>query len=167
MTRSESLMLAIIVGLIVFIAIAVMTVPGLAEAVMYAAHTSGELNVRDAAGYDGQKIGYLMPGDAVGFVEHKHGWTLVTCGVEAGKGWVKTEYLTTDLDGAGEYVNTSGGRVRLRDAPDGKGIGWVKAGATVSVSGWVVDSDGREWGCTKSGYVARECFEGAVDGNDP
>jgi len=115
--------------------------------------SGGTLNIRDKAGLDGEVIGILYPDDSVTGIGYSGGWTHVLASIEAGEGWVKSEYLTTDADGAEQYVNGSGGRVRIRAGVGGKAVGWVKAGHTVAVTSWAIDEDGNDWAYIGSGWV--------------
>lgn len=128
---------------------------------LYAAHASGELNIRDKPW--GDRVGYLYPGDAVTYVKEENGWTQIECGIEEGGGWVKSEYLSeklvqVELNEPGSYTNTSGGRANLRKAPNGSRVRWIEAGEAVYIREWTADSSGEQWGYTGDGYVAGSCL---------
>ena len=124
---------------------------------LYAAHEEGDLNIRDKP--YGDRIGYLLPGDSGEFVRQEGEWVFLALGIEAGGGWVSAKYLTADPEAAGQYVNASGGRVRIRETPGGKAAGWIKAGRTVEVLAVLPDENGDMWGRTKTGYIAMKYLE--------
>ena len=124
---------------------------------LYAAHDEGELNIRDKP--YGERIGYLLPGDSGEYIRQDGEWVLLAVGVEAGEGWVSAKYLTADPDAAGQYVNGSGGRVRIRETPGGKAEGWLAAGKTAKVLAVLPDENGDLWGRTKTGYIAMKYLE--------
>lgn len=131
---------------------------GYADTTLYACHSEGELKIRETPW--GDKVGYLYPGDSVEFVEEKSGWTLIRCGIDAGGGWVKSEYLTTDTGGAGEYRNNGNGRVHIRKTPKitkKNHLKWLEVGGVVTVTRWLIDEEGNEWGFTGDGYVLKDC----------
>lgn len=123
---------------------------------LYAAHSEGELNVRESP--YGERVGYLLPGDQVEFVEQANGWVYVKVGIESGGGWVKAAYLTVDLTAAGIYRNESGGRVRIRQEPNGETSGWLAAGKSAHVLSVLPDEFGQLWGRTNKGYIKLECL---------
>ena len=116
------------------------------------------LRIRAKAGYDGEKIGRLYPGDEVQAIEDIAGWTLVLCDVEAGKGWVKSEYLTNRAADTGAYRNDSGGRIHIRDGVGGSPIDWLEDGKQISVTAWACDADGILWGFMDIGWVRYDCL---------
>lgn len=122
-----------------------------AETTMYAAIQSGTLNIRTEPW--GEVSGWLCAGDSVTAEDEKDGWVLVTGVTESGSGWVKSEYLTCNLDGCGQYMNVSGGRLHVRMEPGGKHIRWLKDSATVTVTVCHMDDDGEMWGFIGDGYV--------------
>lgn len=124
---------------------------------LYAAHTDGELNVRQSP--NGSRVGYLLPGDSGEYIRQDGEWVLLTLGIEAGRGWVNAQYLTIDPSAAGEYVNTSGGRVRIRKTPAGKAAGWLETGKTVAVTAVLPDENGELWGRAEKGYIAMKYLE--------
>jgi len=115
--------------------------------------TSGTLNIRDSPDLSGEVVGWLYPDDPVEVIGFSGGWAHVVAAVEAGVGWVKSEYLTTKPGIGGEYANDSGGRVRVRCGVGGKAIGWIKAGKIVTVTSWAEDDEGQEWAFIGEGYV--------------
>lgn len=128
------------------------------ETVLYACHKEGELSIRESPW--GDKVGYLYPGDSVTFVKQQSDWTLIQCNIDAGGGWVKSEYLTTDINGAGEYRNDENGRVHIRKTPKvskKNHLRWLDVGGIVSVTHWKIGDDGNEWGFVGDGYVLKDC----------
>lgn len=143
-------MLIVIILSVLLIVVAAIEVK--AEGViLYAAHSEGELNVRESP--YGERVGYLLPGDRVEFVEQAGGWVFVKVGIESGGGWVKATYLTVDLTAAGIYRNDSGGRVRIRQEPNGETSGWLAVGKEIKVHSVLPDESGELWGRTSKGYI--------------
>ena len=128
-----------------------------APVTLYAAHKEGDLNIRDKP--YGERVGYLLPGDSVEYVEQEGDWVRVKINIDSGGGWVKADYLTIDPAAAGLYTNISGGRVRLREMPGGRATGWLGTGKTVEVLAVLPDENGELWGRTEKGYVALKYFE--------
>ena len=132
----------------------------------YADITKGTLNIREGPGLDNAVIGSLYPGDEVESVESKDGWTHIKADIEAGGGWVKSEYLSTRYGVTGTYINHTGGRIRVRDSAGGKNVvRWVKAGKTVTVKSWAEDHKGNAWAFVGDGYVSGDCIS-PVDGEE-
>jgi len=128
----------------------------------YVQISSGTLNIRDSPGFNGEIIGRLYPDDTVEYMDSKNGWTLVKAEIEAGQGWVKSEYLTTGHAATGSYVNDSGGRLRVRKSAGGQEVvRFVKAGKTVAVQSWVTDKAGNAWAFVGDGYVRGDCISPA------
>ncbi len=115
--------------------------------------SSGVLYIRERPTRKSHDTGKLRAGDAVVAIGYQGGWTLVDAPVEAGTGWVKSEYLTTSTEDYGQYINSSGGMVRIRDGIGGAKIGKLKAGKQVNVTAWAVDMDGETWAFIGTGYV--------------
>lgn len=127
----------------------------------YTVNTTGDtLNIRDNPWLGADVIGKLWPGDTVTLISEADGWSLVTVSIEAGKGYVKSDYLTlSSMDRPlGTYQNSSGGRVRVRTEPDGKRMRWLEVGDTVDVMRWT-DAGGDRWGFVGDGYVLGSCLE--------
>lgn len=126
----------------------------------YTVNTAGDtLNIRDNPWVGAEVIGKLWPGDTVELISEADGWALVSASIEAGQGYVKSDYLTlsTADKPLGNYVNSSGGRVRVRTEPGGERVRWLEAGDTVSVSRWT-DNGGKRWGFVGDGYVLGSCL---------
>ncbi|MDD3334118.1 MAG: SH3 domain-containing protein [Eubacteriales bacterium] len=119
---------------------------------------SDTLRVRDKDGFDGEIIGWLDAGDCVTVIRDGKGWTKVKCGVEAGEGWVKSEYLTNRAADAGRYKNTSGGRIHIRNGVGGGHLDWLDGGKTVTVTVWCSDAEGTLWGFMGDGWVKYDCL---------
>ena len=128
---------------------------------VYAVNTAGDtLNIRAHPWLGADVIGTLYPGDTVVLISEGDGWSLVNADIEAGQGYVKSDYLTlADAgDPLGTYINHSGGRVRVRAKPDGERVRWLEDGDTVAVTRWT-DVDGQRWGYVGDGYVLGECLQ--------
>lgn len=120
----------------------------------------GTLNIRSNPWVGADVIGQLYPGDMVALISEGDGWSLVSASIEAGQGYVKSDYLTLADTGdpLGTYRNTSGGRVRVRTEPDGERVRWLEDGDTVAVTRWT-DAGGQRWGYVGDGYVLGECLQ--------
>lgn len=126
----------------------------------YTVNTAGDtLNIRDNPWVGADVIGRLWPGDTVTLISEDGGWSLVTASIEAGKGYVKSDYLTlaTADKPLGTYRNASGGRVRVRTEPGGDRVRWLEDGDTVEVTRWT-DDGGERWGYVGDGYVLESCL---------
>lgn len=126
--------------------------PALAEGELTVTLSSGTLNVRSEP--NGRIIAELYDGDEVTLISERSGWARVYCPCEAGEGYVSSAYLTDGSGEAGKYNNASDGRLRIRDKPDGKAIGWLKKGATVTVTAWR-----KGWAWVDSGWVDGDYLE--------
>ncbi len=114
--------------------------------------TANAVNVRESP-VDGHVLLRLDRGDQVLLQEEADGWCRVD---RAGDiGWVKMDYLS-DTEPSAEPVTATvtGGRLALRDKPDGKRVGWLKDGQEVTVTGSL---DG--WARVDGGWVDREYLE--------
>jgi len=133
-----------------------------ADAVPYTVTiSSGVLNIREKPSMDSLDLGDLRSGDVVTATDYQNGWLLVNVSVETAQGWVAAEYLTDRPDGSGEYVNASGGRVRVRSTPDGEPVRWLKKDAKATVTRWLT-VDGTAWAYVGDGYVRGDCLEEAT-----
>ncbi|MEA4927856.1 MAG: SH3 domain-containing protein [Candidatus Limiplasma sp.] len=150
---------AAIVSILLLCAVAlwVLVPPALADA-QYTVTVSDYCNVREEPRKDSPDAGDLYAGDTVTGIGYQDGWVLVEAAVEAGTGWVRADLLTLVDYPIGKYTNTSGGRVRMRAEPDGKAVGWLKAGGTVDVIRWT-DVDGVAWAYTDKGYIKSDYLE--------
>lgn len=125
-----------------------------AEAVtLYAIHSEGELNIRKEPNLHADRVGYLSPGDTAEYRSQCGEWIYVELGIEEGGGWVHGNYLSSDPQAAGLYRNCSNGRLRKREVPGGKTIGWLQMDASVQVYGILPDDDGTLWARISDGYV--------------
>lgn len=150
-------MLVVLMVLIAAIALWVIAPPALADA-QYTVTVSDWCNVRELPDKASADTGNLYAGDVVTGTGYQAGWVQVDASVEAGTGWVREDLLTLADYPTGRYTNASGGRVRIRREPDGKAVGWLKAGGTVDVIRWL-DVDGAAWAVTKRGYIDGGCLE--------
>jgi len=103
--------------------------------------TATELNGRANPNKHARVECYFSYGESVettGSVSRDGKWVEVYGG-ETGTVWCSIDYLS-ETNGNSEYVNISGGRVRIRKTPDGKSVDWVKTNDTVTISrivnGW-------------------------------
>lgn len=94
----------------------------------------------------------LYCGDEVEIVGVKDGWIEIIGG-ESGTSFVDAHYVS-ETNEEFKATNTSGGRVRIRGDIDGKAIGYVKAGRTVTVTRVISG-----WGFIGSGWVDLTYFE--------
>lgn len=127
----------------------------------YTVNTAGDtLNIRDNPWVGADVIGRLWPGDTVTLISEDGGWSLVTASIEAGRGYVKSDYLTLAKADKplSTYRNASGGRVRVRTEPGGERVRWLEDEDIVDVSRWT-DAGGERWGFVGDGYVLASCLE--------
>lgn len=67
------------------------------------------------------------------------------------------DFLTLSAQPAGEYQNITNGRVRVRDKPGGKRIGWLEADGVATVLRWLSEN-GKIWAYTGDGYIRGDCL---------
>ena len=146
------------VGLIALL----MTAPGAVaeeELTAYAlVNADSCLNVREAPGLNRAVVIRLDRGDAVTVLEQRtDGWAYVE---RAGDyGYCRMEYLTDEPPEEPEVYVTSAGKVNLRALPGGKALRKLKKGMTVTVLGWITDTDGVRWARLADGYVMADFLE--------
>ena len=117
--------------------------------------TATELNGRSQPNKHSSIECRFSRGDTVettGVISNDGGWVEVIGG-ETGTVWCSADYLSETRDSA-KYVNTSGGRVRLRKTPEGKFVGWVQTNEQITVARIV-----NGWGYIKDkGWVDLQYF---------
>lgn len=120
--------------------------------------TDGYLNVRERPGQNTPIVGRLEVGSTVTVTGYVGNWVILEVPFEASVGYVKADYLSIDPDASGQYVNVTGGRVRIRSSVGGKIVDWLKAGKTVTVRSWMLDEEGNRWGFVGNGWVRGDCL---------
>ena len=94
----------------------------------------------------------LYSGDTVEVVDVVDGWVEIIGG-ESGTSFVDSHYVSETKESY-KMVNTSGGRVRVRDSIEGKAIGYVKAKGVVTIERTILG-----WGYTGHGWVKLSYFD--------
>lgn len=126
--------------------------PAAAETVYVCISDHSYLNGRCAPSKNAEVTMKLFNGDELEIVALRGEWAEVVGG-ESGTSFCKIKYLS-EIREPVSFTNTSGGRVRVRHNPvDGKTVGWIEAGKTVTVSKQILG-----WGYTKSGWVDLSYF---------
>lgn len=115
-------------------------------------HEDSYLNGRERPSRDSEVVMRLYNGDEVQIVGVVDGWIEIVGG-ESGTSFVDAHYIS-EIDEPFEATNDSGGRVRIREDIDGKAIGYVKAGKTVTVTRVISG-----WGYIGSGWVDLTYFD--------
>jgi hypothetical protein len=123
-----------------------------ASETLYVCTERDDLNARRLPTISSRIEMRLPPGEEVLAVSFKDGWVEVVGG-ESGTSWCKAEYLSSTLEPA-FFTNTSGGRVFLRDAIEGKRKGVVRANKTILVTRQIFG-----WGYTGNGWVDLSFFD--------
>lgn len=120
----------------------------------YACVSNGSyLNARAYPRKSAEVTMHLYNGDEVQVVGFHGDWVQIVGG-ESGTSYCKAKYLS-EIRKPVTYTNTSGGRVRIREsAVDGKGVGWIEAGKSITVTKQLLG-----WGYTKAGWVDLSYFE--------
>ena len=115
--------------------------------------TASELNIRDSASANGNKVGTYVRGDKVVVTETSNGWG------KTDKGWISMQYAYKNGD---KGTNTAKGIVlgeglNIRSGP-GTGyeaVGSLSAGDEVDILAQF-EVDGTYWGCIKNGWVCMD-----------
>lgn len=87
-------------------------------------------------------------GDEVNVLDIQDGWAKLDYGGEAGSSFVLLDYLASSQEGVTEMRVVANGRVRVRTKPEdnGKTVGYVRNGDSVTVSlvfgGWAKTPQG-------------------------
>ena len=147
-------------GLVIAILLVVLSLlQGVAMAdAQYTVTVSDYCNVREQPDKTSADIGDLYAGDTVTGIGYQAGWVQVSVALEVISGWVREDMLTLADYPTGRYTNNTGGRVNIRQEPDGDHSAWIKAGHSVDVIRWV-DVDGTAWAYTAKGYIKSDCLE--------
>lgn len=120
--------------------------------------TATELNGRSSprkTGFIDAQFMFGQPLMPTGKWSRDHKWLEVYCRGEVDTVWVNAQYVseTTEIFYA---VNTSGGRVRIRNAPFGNRTnGYLQAGKTVKIEQVI-----QGWGRCSKGWVDLSYLEG-------
>ncbi len=112
--------------------------------------TASELNGRDRPGMDGEIEARFSDGEILETISLSGNWVEVEGG-ECGTVWCCADYLTEREPYTA--ANTSSGRVRIRQSPGGKPVGYVGKGKSVTVERCVLG-----WGYVGTGWVDLEFF---------
>lgn len=114
------------------------------------------VNIRNRASMKASTLGDgCRNGDTVEAEEITGGWIRFTLDNETAHIW--SEYFEA-VDG-GKYVVSGNGRVRYRDAPGGKKIGFYQVGEAVTVDAWRYDTEGGRWARIGEYYVMAEFLQ--------
>jgi uncharacterized protein YgiM (DUF1202 family) len=100
----------------------------------------------------------LYSGDKVEVVDIVDGWVEIIGG-ESGTSFVDSHYVSETKEPY-KMINTSGGRVRVRDSIDGNAVGYVKAKGVVTIERTILG-----WGYTGHGWVMLSYFDTCDDSN--
>lgn len=113
--------------------------------------TASQLNIRDSASTDGERLGAYRKGDRVEILEKSGNWG------RTNKGWISLEYVyqdgTTGKNTAKGIV--TGTNLNIRSGPGTKydSVGSLNAGARVSILEQFT-YDGVTWGCIDKGWIS-------------
>lgn len=121
------------------------------------------VNVREKPRSDAGKVTELHNGDEIEVCEVVDGFLRFT--FRERDVYASVDYFESDA-GMEEYEVVANGRVRLRDAPGGKCVGWKEPGTTASIFGWRYAADGTLWGrVTGMEYISAECLQKVGQGS--
>lgn len=114
---------------------------------------AGELNIRDSASTNGNRVGKYSYGDRVEVYEKSNGWGRTS------KGWISLNYVWQDgTDSTNAVKGTvTGNGLNIRSGP-GTGYGVVgsyNSGDSITVLNRFT-YNGVTWGCTNKGWVSMQ-----------
>lgn len=144
-------MTALVIFWLVLMCCVVASIGASAETMYVDVKAGTHLNGRERPKKGTDILCYFERGDAVNVIDVKNGWAKLDEGGEASNCWVSLDYLTADLSGRVEMTVGSNGRVRVRDDPNGKVVGYVNDGDVVSVA---VIFEG--WARTDKGWISSD-----------
>lgn len=152
MNREKVFPVRLLMALLLIVNIFLMYMPAKAEELVCIVPESQYVNVRNQPRSDAATWGKLHNGDTIepesvenGFFKFKFG--------------SRTAYASVsffEAETSGEYIIEANGRVRTRNAPAGKRIGWIDPGEVVEVTAWRYDKNGGKWGKARSEYISAE-----------
>lgn len=115
-------------------------------------HKGSYLNGRAEPNKHSEVTMKLYYGDTVEFVGRSGEWIEIRGG-ETGTSFVDSRYVSETINSF-TATNVSGGRVRVRSSIEGRSVGYVKAGQTVTVERTISG-----WGYIGSGWIKLEYFD--------
>lgn len=154
MTRNINIILAIVLTITMLCSWAVAeNVEEVEYDILYVCVSEGSfLNGRIAPSKNADVTMKLYPGDTVEVVSVVDGWVEIVGG-ESGTSFVDSRYVS-ETNEPYKMINTSGGRIRMRDSIDGKTISYVKAKGIVTIERTILG-----WGYTGRGWVQLSYFD--------
>ena len=109
--------------------------------------TASELNIRDAANANGNKVGQYVKGDKVVVKETSNGWG------KTDKGWISMQYAyktgATGTNTAKGIVTGDGLNIRSGPGTDYGSVGNYTSGSRVNILEQI-----NGWGCTDKGWIS-------------
>ena len=151
-----------ILGVLFFLIALLFPQIGLADTVTLYVVTElpdGEVNVRLHPWMGSEVISRVNGGDMVTVDAYTNGWAhIVDAKNEYGEGYISMDFLSADPAKVGVYANYTGGRVRIRATMGGETQSWLKAGKQITVIGWLIDTNGKEWAHTAKGWIDAACL---------
>ena len=119
--------------------------------------TASELNIRDAANANGNKVGQYVKGDKVVVTETSNGWG------KTDKGWISMQYAykngATGTNTAKGIVTGDGLNIRSGPGTGYGSVGNYTAGTRVNILEQI-----NGWGCTDKGWISMKYIY--VDGTE-
>ncbi len=109
--------------------------------------TASELNIRDAAGTNGNKVGTYVAGDKVVVKETSNGWG------KTDKGWISMQYAYKTGDKGNNTAKgiVTGEGLNIRSGP---GTGYDSVGSYASGTRVNILEQINGWGCTNKGWIS-------------
>lgn len=150
-------MALVVAVLMACVALWVIAPPAMADA-LYTVTVDDYVYVREQPTKASSELGTINGGEQVTGTGYQDGWVQVSVSMELTEGWIRADLLTLADYPTGRYTNNTGGRVNIRQEPDGDHSAWLKAGHSVDVIRWV-DVDGTAWAYTAKGYIKSDCLE--------
>ena len=113
--------------------------------------TASELNIRDSASTNGNKVGTYVAGDKVTVTETSNGWG------KTNKGWISMQYAyktgATGKNTAKGIVTVNGLNVRSGPGTDYGAVATYNTGSRVEILEQITIGNST-WGCTSKGWIS-------------
>ena len=152
MNRENHFPVRALMALLLFLNIVLMYLPCKALELSCVVPESQYVNVRKQPRSDAATWGKLHNGDKIEVESIENGFIEFAFGSRTGYASVK--YFEEAV--SGEFIVTANGRVRTRNAPAGKRVGWVEPGTTVKITAWRYDDDGGKWGKCMGEFISAD-----------